>query len=194
MNKAELEKIKEKALADHIPIIMDDTLEVIKERLTRNPPKRILEIGTAIGYSAIRMALLDKEIHITTIERDFKMYEKAKENISKFHLENQITLLFQDALEVLLSEQYDLIFIDAAKAQYIRFFEKFQHNLSFNGVIVSDNLQFHGLLFEREETLSRNVRGLVRKLKKYITFLKENKEFQTEFYSIGDGISISKRS
>ena len=99
----------------------------------------------------------------------------------------------QDALEVNLTKQYDLIFIDAAKSQYIKFFEKFENNLKKGGVIVSDNLNFHGLTHTKEPIESRNVRGLVRKLNLYIDFLKENTKFNTQFYEIGDGVSISMK-
>ena len=119
----------------------------------------------------------------------------AKKNINNFELNNRIKVINDDAFNVELKDEYDLIFIDAAKSQYIKFFEKFKLNLSENGVIVSDNLNFHGLVQKNiDEIESRNVRGLVRKLNNYIDFLKNNKEFVTTFYEIGDGISISKKN
>ena len=102
-------------------------------------------------------------------------------------------MILEDAFKVYLEESFDLIFIDAAKSQYIKFFEKFKKNLNLNGVIISDNLDFHGLVNGDYETYSRNVKGIVRKLKNYINFLKENEEFKTEFINIGDGIAITKR-
>lgn len=185
--------LEEYARINHIPIMEKDGIEFLLQYIEENHIKRILEIGTAIGYSAIRMALLNPHIHVTSIERDEQRYQEAVKNIEKFHLEEQITLIFQDALDVELDDKYDLLFIDAAKGQYIKFFEKFKKNVVDDGVIVSDNLNFHGLINSDDETLSRNVRGLVRKLRNYIDFLKENKEFHTTFYSIGDGVSISKR-
>ena len=178
---------------NNIPIMLSDGIEFLLKYIKENNIKNVLEIGSAIGYSAIRMSLVDKDIKVTTIERDEERYQEAIKNIGDFGLENQINIIFNDAFEVELDDKYDLIFIDAAKSQYIKFFEKFKNNLNDNGVIISDNLNFHGLVHEDEKKLSRNVRGLVRKLNNYVEFLKNNKEFKTEFYDIGDGISISKR-
>ena len=178
---------------NNIPIMLSDGIEFLLKYIKGNNIKNVLEIGSAIGYSAIRMSLVDKDIKVTTIERDEERYQEAIKNIGDFGLENQINIIFNDAFEVELDDKYDLIFIDAAKSQYIKFFEKFKNNLNDNGVIISDNLNFHGLVHEDEKKLSRNVRGLVRKLNNYVEFLKNNKEFKTKFYDIGDGISISKR-
>lgn len=178
---------------NNIPIMLSDGIEFLLKYIKENNIKNVLEIGSAIGYSAIRMSLVDKDIKVTTIERDEERYQEAIKNIGDFGLENQINIIFNDAFEVELDDKYDLIFIDAAKSQYIKFFEKFKNNLNDDGVIISDNLNFHGLVHEDEKKLSRNVRGLVRKLNNYVEFLKNNKEFKTEFYDIGDGISISKR-
>ena len=188
-----LEKIEEYAKINNVPIMEPDGIEFLIRYIKENNIKNILEIGTAIGYSSIKMALISKDIKVTTIERDEKRYNEALKNIKEAALENQITTILQDAFEVNLNEKYDLIFIDAAKAQYIKFFEKFKHNLDDNGVIISDNLEFHGLTHSDHSKLSRNVRGLVRKLNNYIEFLENNKEFNTTFIKIGDGIGISTR-
>ncbi len=185
--------LEEYAEKNNIPIMQKDGIEFLLKYIEENNIKNILEIGAAIGYSAIRMALINKDIKVTTIERDKERYSLAVKNISDFNLNNQIQIILSDAFDVELKEKYDLIFIDAAKSQYIKFFEKFKDNLSLNGVIVSDNLNFHGLTKVDEKTLSRNVRGLVRKLNKYVEFLENNKEFNTTFYNLGDGVSISKR-
>lgn len=187
----ELEKY---AKENNIPIMEKDGIEFLLKYIKDNNIKNILEIGSAIGYSAIRMCLVDNDIKVTTIERDEKRYKEAIKNIKLFNLEDRINIIFDDAFNVELKDKYDLIFIDAAKSQYIKFFEKFKFNLKDNGVILSDNLNFHGLTHTDKEIKSRNVRGIVRKLNNYIEFLKENKEFDTIFYEIGDGISISKRS
>lgn len=187
-------ELEEYAKKNNIPIMMKDGIEFLLNYIKENNVKNILEIGSAIGYSAIRMCLIDKNIKVTTIERDINRYNEAIKNINEFNLNNQIKIINDDAFNVELSDKYDLIFIDAAKSQYIKFFEKFKLNLNENGVIVSDNLDFHGLVKKDiNEIESRNVRGLVRKLNNYIDFLSNNQEFNTKFYSIGDGISISKK-
>lgn len=188
-----ISELEEYAKEYNIPIMLEDGIEFLCDYIKKNNIKRILEIGTAIGYSAIKMASIDKDIKITTIERDKDRYSLALKNISDFKLEEQIDAILDDALNVDLSDKYDLIFIDAAKGQYINFFEKFKTNLKNNGVIISDNLSFHGLVEGDWSTLTRNVRGLVRKIKNYKDFLDENKEFKTDYYDIGDGIGVSRR-
>jgi len=191
---AELVELENYAKQHSIPIMQKDGIEFLCKHIKKERVKHILELGTAIGYSAICMALVDKDIHITTIERDKNRYEEALKNIKKFHLEEQITVLFGDAFDIELEEQYDLLFIDAAKSQYTKFFTKCEKNVKAHGTIVSDNLSFHGLVeAPLKEGLSRNVRGLIRKIKSYITFLKEQPAYNTTFYDIGDGISISKK-
>ena len=188
-----LKELEEYAEKNNIPIMQKDGIEFLLKYIEDNNIQTILEIGSAIGYSAIRMALINKNIKITTIERDKERYDLAVKNITDFNLNNQIEIILSDAFDVELTEKYDLIFIDAAKSQYIKFFEKFKNNLSNGGVIVSDNLDFHGLTKVDENTLSRNVRGLVRKLNKYVEFLENNQEFNTTFYNLGDGVSVSER-
>lgn len=185
--------IEEYAKENNVPIMLKDGIEFLTQYIKDNNVKRVLEIGSAIGYSAIRMALVDKDIKVTTIERDTSRYNEAVKNIKEFNLENQIEIINADALEYTTDKQYDLIFIDAAKAQYIKFFEKYKINLKQDGTIISDNLDFHGLVKNPELTSNRNTKQLVRKINTYIEFLKENKEFKTEFISLGDGIGISKR-
>ena len=185
--------IEEYAKENKIPIMMKDGIEFLTKYIKENNIKNILEIGSAIGYSAIKMALVDKSIKITTIERDINRFNEAVKNIKEFNLENQIEIINADALEYTTEKQFDLIFIDAAKAQYIKFFEKYKINLKQDGTIISDNLDFHGLVKNPELTSNRNTKQLVRKINTYIEFLKENKEFKTEFISLGDGIGISKR-
>lgn len=188
-----VEDLEKYAKEHNVPIMLPDGIQFLTNYIREHKCYRILEIGSAIGYSAIKMALVDPQVHVTTIERDSERYEEAVKNVHAFQLENQITLLFGDALEVDIEGTYDLIFIDAAKSQYIKFFQKYQSNLNSNGVIISDNLDFHGLTHTSESIQSRNVRQLVRKINAYITFLKENTEFETEFLELGDGIGISKR-
>lgn len=188
----EIMEMKKYAEENNVPIILDDGLNFLTSYIIRNNIENILEIGTAIGYSAIMMALTSPKVKITSIERDEKRYLEALKNIKKFNLEDRITLIYNDALSINLESKFDLVFIDAAKAQNIKFFEKFGQNLNPRGTIITDNLNFHGLVEKDEsEITSRNVRGIVRKTKAYIEYLKENPKYQTAFYNVGDGMSIS---
>lgn len=180
------------AKENNVPIIQKEGLNFLIEYIKQNNVKTILEIGTAIGYSSINMALVSDDIQITTIERNEKMYKQAIENIKDFNLENRINVIYGDALDTVVQDKYDLIFIDAAKAQYIKFFEKYKQNLQINGTIITDNLNFHGLALHPEEIHSKNLKALVRKINNYKDFLINNKEFNTTFYEIGDGIAVSK--
>lgn len=188
-----ISELEEYAKEYNIPIMMKDGIEFLCNYIEKNNIESVLEIGTAIGYSAIKMALVSKNIKVTTIERDEERYLLALKNINDFKLQDQIEVIFDDALNVNLNNKYDLIFIDAAKGQYINFFEKFKINLNNNGTIISDNLSFHGLVEGDWSNLSRNVRGIVRKIKNYKDFLDQNKEFKTNYYDIGDGIGVSRQ-
>ena len=187
-----IEELEKYAKENNVPIIQKDGLNFIVDYIRNNNIRKILEIGTAIGYSAINMALINPEIQITTIERNKEMYDKAHLNIKKFNLEKRINIIFGDALTTKINGKYDLIFIDAAKAQYIKFFEKYKVNLNKNGIIITDNLNFHGLTNNIENIQSKNLKALVKKINNYKEFLKENQEFNTKFYEIGDGIAVSK--
>lgn len=177
-----------------VPIVTKEGLELIKLIVKMKKCKNILEIGTAIGYCSINLALIDENIHIDTIEKKENMFMKANENIQKINLQNQIKTFKADALEfdisLLENRKYDLIFIDAAKAQYQRFFEKYSLLLNDNGIVVSDNLLFHGLV-EKENIDGKDLRALIRKIKNYNNWLFENEVFDTTFLRIGDGMAIS---
>lgn len=187
-------ELEQYALENNVPIVTKEGLELIKLLIKIKNAKTILEIGTAIGYCSINLALLDKDIQIDTIERKKQMYDKAVENVDKINLNNQITIFHDDALEFDVSllnyRKYDIIFIDAAKAQYRRFFEKYSPLLNDNGIIISDNLLFHGLV-EQEVIDGKDLRALIRKIKNYNNWLFENEEFDTTFLRIGDGMAIS---
>ncbi len=191
---SEIREIKAYALDHRVPIMVDEGIDFLTTFVIKHQITNVLEIGTAIGYSAIMMALANPNLKITSIERDEERYLEALKNIKKLNLEHRITLIFKDALDVNLNDKFDLIFIDAAKGQNIRFFEKFEKNLMDKGYIITDNIDFHGYVAKDEsEIKSHNLRSLVRKIKQYITFLKENKEFKTTFYKIGDGITVSEK-
>jgi predicted O-methyltransferase YrrM len=140
------------------------------------------------------MALVNPKIKIVTIERDENRYLEAVKNIKKMGLEDRITLVFNDALDVNLSDKFDLIFLDGAKGQNINFFEHFEKNLDQDGYVITDNINFHGYVKKDEsEIKSRNLRGLVRKIKDYINYLKSSIKYETIFYEKGDGISVTRR-
>ena len=188
-----LEEIEKYAEENNIPIMQKDGILFLEEYIKENNIKTILEIGSAIGYSAIKMALINENIKITTVERDEERYKQAVKNIEIFNLNNQIEILLKDALEIEIKGKYDLIFIDAAKAQNIKFFEKFKKNLNKNGSIITDNLNFHGITKEVEKIKSKNLKALVKKINNYKEFLNKNEEFTSTFYETGDGISVSKK-
>ena len=185
--------LKNNARKNNIPIIQDGGIAFIKKYIVDNNVKTILEIGSAVGYSAISFALLDKNIKVYTLERDIERYNDAVKNIDEFNLNNQITIKNVDALNFELKDKFDLIFIDAAKSQYIKFFEKYKNNLADNGVIITDNLSFHGMVDDLSLTHNRNTKQLVGKIRKYIEFLKNNPEYETIFYKDGDGISVTQK-
>ena len=193
---AEIRKIKEYALENNIPIMVDDGIDFLTTFVIKNQIESVLEIGTAIGYSAIMMALANPNLKVTSIERDEKRYMEAVKNIKALNLENRITLIYNDALNIKVEGEFDLVFIDAAKGQNINFFNKYKTNLKKNGFIITDNMKFHGYLDKDEsEIKSRNLRGLVRKIKDYRRFLEENEEYKTLFYdNIGDGIAVSTKN
>ena len=184
-----LEEMHEYAKEKNVPIIKDEGLAFLRQIIKIKKPKRILEIGTAIGFSAMNMALASPKSEVVTIEKNENMYELAKENIKKGSLEGQIKIILADALDVTLEGPFDFIFIDAAKAQYIKFFEKFEPLLSKEGIILTDNLIFHGLVVESIE--NRNLRNLVNKIKQYNEYLLSRIDFDTTIYAIGDGIALS---
>ena len=185
-----LENIEKYAKEYNIPIMQKEGIEFLTDFIKKNNIKTILEIGTAIGYSAIKMALVDNDIKIVSIERDEIRYQEAVKNIQNFGLTDRIKLINQDAFDVELNEKFDLLFIDAAKAQNIKFFTKFEKNLNEHKYIITDNINFHGLVGS-DEKMSRNLKQLVRKIAAYVEFLKNNEQYITTFYNIGDGISIS---
>lgn len=188
-----IKNIKDYAVKNNVPIMTDDGIEFLTDYIKKNNVKRILEVGTAIGYSAIMMCNVSDDITVTTIERDKVRYDEAVKNVDSFNYNDRIDLIFGDALEVEIEGKYDLIFIDAAKAQNIKFFEKYKVNLDDNGTIITDNLSFHGLVEDESLVKTKNQRGIVNKIKDYINFLDNNTEFTTTYVPVGDKIAISKR-
>lgn len=188
-----LREIEEYAREKNVPIMISDGIDYLCNYIKEHNIKKILEIGSAIGYSAIRMALVDKDIGIVTIERDIDRYNEAIKNIDEFNLNGQINIILGDAVDTDIEGIFDLIFIDASKGHNTYFFEKYKNNLAPHGVIITDNLSFHGLVEDERLAVTRNQRGIVRKIKSFIEFLDNNEEFKTEYVPVGDRIAISSR-
>lgn len=193
MNIRELEKIKQKALEEHIPIIMDDTLEVIVNILTQIKPKTILEIGTAVGYSAICFSrFLKDDGRIDTIERDSIRASEARKNIKKVEVEDKIQIYEGDAVEILpaLQEKYDVVFIDAAKGKYPFFLKEALRMIKPGGIIIADNVLYKGYVMS--DYNKHKQRTAVRNLREYIAEITQNPNLETQILEVGDGLAISK--
>ena len=189
-----LDSIKEKAIEEHVPIIMDDTLRVIEKYLKEIKPKAILEIGTAVGYSAICFSrFLAKDGIIDTIERDEERIKEAKINIKNMNLENKIHIYEGDAVEILptLNKKYDAVFIDAAKGKYPFFLKESLRMLSDNGIIFADNILYKGYVMS--DYNKHKQRTAVRNLREYIAETTQNPNLKTEILEVGDGLAISKK-
>lgn len=193
MMEDKINLIKQKALEEHIPIIMDDTLEVISSILEKNKPNKILEIGTAVGYSAICFSkYLAENGRIDTIERDEERIKEAKINIKDMDLEDIIQIYEGDAVEILptLNDKYDVVFIDAAKGKYPFFLKEALRMLSENGIIFADNILYKGYVMS--DYNKHKQRTAVRNLREYIKEVTENENLETEILEVGDGLAITK--
>lgn len=194
MNKTELKIIKEKALENHIPIIMDDTLEYIYKLYNGQKISSILEIGTAVGYSAICFTeILNNNGFIDTIERDEERAEEAKINIVKAEVQDKINIIVGDAVDILpnINKKYDMIFIDAAKGKYPFFLNEALRMLNKNGVILADNILYKGYVMS--DYNKHKQRTAVRNLREYIKETTENPELDTKILEVGDGLAVTKR-
>ena len=190
-NNEELEKVKQKALENHVPIVMDDSLEVIKEILISQNPKRILEIGTAVGYSASQFAKYAKESIIDTIELNEQRYNEAKENVKKIGIEDRINIYLGNAVEILptIEEKYDVIFIDANKGKYPVFLQEAIRLSKTGTIIIADNILYKGYVMS--DYNNHKQRTAVRHLREYIKETMENEKLDTKILEVGDGLAIS---
>ena len=189
-----MEKIKEKALEDHIPIIMDDTLEVIENRLKNVKSRKILEIGTAVGYSAICFSeFLSEDGKIDTIEREHDRVEEARKNIEKAEVQDKINIIEGDAVEILptLQGKYDVVFIDASKGKYPFFLKEALRLLADNGIIFADNVLYKGYVLS--DYNKHKQRTAVRNLREFLAELQNNQELKTEILEVGDGLAVAER-
>ena len=194
MNEAVFEKVKEKALENHIPIIMDDTLEVIKKVLEENKPKRILEIGTAVGYSAACFVKYTDNCIVDTIEIEEERAKEAIQNIKDMEIEDRINIMVGNAVDILptLKPGYDIVFIDAAKSKYSIFLEEGIRLINDKGIILADNILYKGYVMS--DYNKHKQRTAVRHLREYIKEVTENPNLETEILEVGDGLAISKVS
>lgn len=193
MNKEALQKIKQKALEEHIPIIMDDTLGTLDKILKNMNLNKVLEIGTAVGYSAICFTeFLAEDGIIDTIERDEERAIQARENIKKAEVEEKINIHLGDAVDILptFNDKYDMIFIDAAKGKYPFFLEHALRLINDGGIIVADNVLYKGYVMS--DYNKHKQRTAVRNLREFIKEINENPLLETEILEVGDGLSISK--
>lgn len=184
--------IEEYAEKENVPIMKKDSIDYLLEFIRNNNIKDVLEIGSAIGYSALKISTTGA--NVTTIERDEERYKIAVENINKSNYKNQINIILSDALDVNLTEKYDLIFIDAAKGKNKEFIDKFKKNLKTNGFIIIDNMDFHGLVGKSSEIKKRRLRSLVRKIESFIEYMENQIEFKVTKINVGDGLYLLERN
>ncbi|WP_286166175.1 O-methyltransferase [Bacillus sp. E(2018)] len=191
-------KMEQYAKEHNVPIMDLTGMETLLSYVRLKKPKRILEVGTAIGYSAIRMALACENAEIISIERDEERYNIAKDNVRSFHLESRITLLFGDANELQSQVEnyapYDFIFIDAAKGQYQNFFDHYSSMLSPDGIIVTDNVLFRGYVADESGLESRRLRSLVKKIRSFNEYMMQHPDYQSSILPVGDGMMVSIRN
>lgn len=190
-----IKSLKEQAVEQNIPIMESVGIEFLLQLLRLRQPKRILEIGTAIGYSALRMQAVCPESTITTIEKDEQRYQEAVQNIAKNEKQNKVELLFGDAHEIMHNliekqEAYDCIFIDAAKGQYEKFFSAAHLLLNDKGIIITDNVLFRGYVKGYVDIPKKYV-NMVKKLRNYNEMIMSHEQYTTSIVPIGDGVAIS---
>ena len=185
-------EIKEFGENNNVPIMSVDTINKINEIINENDIHSVLEIGTAIGYSTICFASNENINRIVSIERDNERYNIAYNNVKLSNL-NNIELIHDDAFNVSINDKFDLLIIDAAKSQNMKFLDKFKNNLNNNGIIIIDNLNFHGYVGNSQNIKSRNLRQMVRKIEKFIDYLNNTDEFEVEFIEVGDRLGICKK-
>ncbi len=181
------------ALKNNVPIMHKDGILFLVKVIKEYQVKSILELGSGIGYSAIQMAKDNPEVRITTIEKDIERYEQAVKYINAFNLQSQIKCINIDAYDYQDQNRYDMIFIDAAKAQYQGLFDKYRRYLTNNGFVIVDNLLFHGLVDNPEKTHNRRTKDLIRKIRNFREGILANSDYDVNYYpNIGDGVAMIK--
>ena len=189
-----LEKIKSVAKENHIPIIKDDGCDFLIEFCKHVKPKKILEIGTAVGYSGSMMLLNCPDSNLTTIEINEQSFNIAKNTFSILNLTNRVNQILGDAKNVIkqLNDKYDLIFLDGPKGQYVFYYEDLKKLLNKGGYIIADNVYFHGLV-KGPEFVKHKLRTIVVNLRKFIQLVQNDSTVETQILDKGDGIAIIKK-
>lgn len=186
-----IESMRKYAEENRVPIINDEGLNFLLKHIDQYNVKNILELGSAIGYSAIMMSNHNKDIMITTIEKDVERYNLAVSNIAAMHMNDTIEIHCMDALEFETDKKYDMIFLDLAKSKYDVMLNRFYPNLNEGGIVIVDNLGMYGLVFEEQLKVKRRVRLLVEKIKIFRENIINDERFETTIYDdIGDGIGV----
>ena len=186
-------EMEEYAEKNDIPIMQKSGLEYIQRKINSINAKNILELGTAIGYSTICFASVSDDIKITSIERNEERYKEAVKNVNDINYNDRVNLILADALEIDLTDKYDLIIIDAAKGKNIDFFNKYKNNLNKNGIMIFDNMNFHGLVGKSDFIKGKNLRNLVRKIEIFREFISVQEDYYALFIEVGDGLCICER-
>jgi len=189
-----LEELRKDAIVNNIPIMQRDAIEYIKCRIKVFKLYKILELGTAVGYSACEMASVGEDVHVTSVEKDSGRFMSAMKNVKALGLNDQVSLIFNDALSLDITEKYNFIVIDASKGQNIHFFEKYKKNLLLNGFMIIDNIKFHGLVGNSDTIQNKNLRSLVSKIEEFLEYLKtQEDDFFIEIIDVGDGLAVCQR-
>ena len=194
-DKGILKEIKDYGIENSVPIVQKETAKFLEFMVSMKKPLKILELGTAIGYSSILMYLSSgTKPEITTIERDDKMIAIAEENISKYNLKEKINVLKGDCLDILenLNDEYDLIFMDAGKGHYNHFLPHCLRLLKNDGIIIADNVLFRGMVAS-DELVKRRKITIVKRMRTYLEMVSEDENLITTVIPMGDGIALTKR-
>ena len=193
----DLEELEQDALKRNIPVMKKEGILFLISQLQDMKATSCLEIGSAIGYSAMMMVTHVEGLQVETIELNDERYQEAVKNITERNLQDKITIHHDDALSFDVSQlqhaPYDCLFIDAAKAQYQKFFEKYVPFVLEKGIIIVDNLDFHGMIFDIDHIKNRNTKQLVKKIKRFKDWIFNHEDYDVEYYQIGDGICVIKR-
>ena len=193
MNEELISKIREKALNDGVPIMEDEGINYVRQFLKDNDVKSLLEIGTAVGYSSIVFASYCPDLHITTVEIDQQRHQTAVKNIEEAGLTDRITAVLANAREFECEEKFDVLFLDGPKAHNQQLLERFEKNLKEDGIIIVDDVYFHGFLDAQEDQIGKRLKPLVKKFKKFREDMLNSDKYESEYLQIGDGVMICRR-